>query len=178
MVYRILSIEDLDQILFLEYQMYWQKKGWQELWKNRGEKLFRNMIKEYLVNFPRGCFGVFDEKEGLSGVMIISKISEVKTIPYIHSFKDYFEESGNIAYVQIFAIKNCKKEVKIAKDLYRGVEKMAKTNECNKIVVVIYSSLVEEAVLKQFGYKIERDDLRWEIFPDKYVDCRIYTKTI
>lgn len=170
-----LSIKNLDQILFLEEQMYWQGKEWQELWQKEAKELFGKMIKEYFEKFPEGCFGIFDEKEGFLGVMIFTKLSEIKTIPYIHNFKDYFAEKGNIAYIQIFAVKKGEQEFKIAETLYYNAEKVAEKIGCDKIAVVIYSSPIEEKILNKLCYKVEKENLPWEIYPKRFVNCKIYT---
>lgn len=169
-----LSIKNLEQILFLEEQMYWQGKEWQELWQKEGKGLFGNMIKEYLENFPEGCFGLFDEKEELLGAMIFTKLSEVKPIPYINNFKDYFADKGNIAYVQTFVIKKGEQELEIAENIYQEAEKAAGKIRCDKVAVVIYYSPIEEKILNKLCYKIEKENSQWEIYPEKFVNCKIY----
>ncbi|UCD04561.1 MAG: hypothetical protein JSW73_02930 [Candidatus Woesearchaeota archaeon] len=173
MKFRQLSTKDSEDILKLEEEMYWLGKKWHTLWKEEGEQKFRESINDYLTNFPSGCFGLFDEREQLLGAIIFTKLSTIKTIPYIHRFDDYFEKEGGIAYVQIFVIKDNSNE--LAERMYRQANKIAKNINCNRISVVIYSSPVEESILKKLGYTIEQDNLKWEIYLNKFVDCKIYT---
>lgn len=170
-----LSIKNLDQILFLEEQMYWQgKKEWRELWQKEAGELFGKMIKEYLEKFPDGCFGLFDEKEELLGAIIFTKLLEVRPIPYVHSFKDYFADKGNIAYVEIFAVKKGEQELEVSGKLYQEAERVAEKIGCDKIAVVIHSSPSEEKILNKLYYQVEKENLQWEIYPKKFVDCKIY----
>lgn len=173
-----LKIKNLDQILILEEQMYWRKKEWAELWKKEARRLFRKMIKEYLEKFPEGCFGIFTEKEELLGAMIFTKLSEIKTVPCVHKIEEYFVKDGNIAYVQIFAIKKGEDELEIAEKIYCAAEKAVEKIGCDKIAVVIYSSAIEEKILNKLGYKVEKENMQWEIYPNKFASCKIYTKQI
>lgn len=94
----------------------------------------------------------------------------------MHRFWNYFKKDGNIAYVQIFAVKKNNQQFLIAEKLYKEAENITKRINCNKISVVIYSSPLEEKVLNKLNYKIERRDLKWEIYPKQFVDCKIYMK--
>lgn len=175
MKFQKLSTENLEAVLKLEEEMYWLREEWHDFWKKGVEQKFKELIGKYLSEFPSGCFGLFDESGKLLGALIFAKISEVKPIPYLHKFADYFEKNGDIAYVEIFAVRKGEDENEIARNIYQEAERVAKEIGCNKIAVVIYSSPVEESVLKNLDYSIEKNNLKWEICPGKFVDCKIYT---
>lgn len=172
MKFRNLLIKDLEELLKLEEEMYWMKGKWHKLWEKEASQKFKELISEYISEFPSGCFGLFNG-EHLLGALIFTKIFEVEPIPYIHKLDDYFCENGKIAYVEIFVVRE--NDEGVASKIYKEAEKIAKQIGCNKIAVVIYSSPVEENVLKKLGYRIEKNDEKWEIYPNQLVNCRIYT---
>lgn len=170
-----LGTEHIDELLELEGKMYWQSEKWKDLWEKEAKEKFRVFIKDYLVNFPEGCFGLV-ENERISGAMFLTKISKLKTIPYLHKFSEYFEIEGSIAYVSSFVVKEGKRSERevIALELYDYATKVAVDIHCKTIEVVIYSSPIEEAALKGNNYEKLEGQFDWEIYPEKKVASSIY----
>jgi hypothetical protein len=51
------------ELLDLEGGMYWQGERWKNLWEKEAREKFRIFIKDYLINFPRGCLGLIEEEK-------------------------------------------------------------------------------------------------------------------
>jgi hypothetical protein len=170
-----LSLNDVDEILQLEEKMYWQGEEWKKLWEKEAKEKFRAFINDYLTNFPEGCFGLVGDSGELLGAIFLIKTSRCEPIPYLHEVAEYLKENGEIAYVSLFVIRKGDKEEEIAQELYDEAEKVALTKlGCKKIVVVIYSSPLEERVLKGNNYERLEGQFEWEIYPGKKVPCWIY----
>lgn len=169
-----LNPEDVDEILQLEKKMYWQGEDWKNLWEREAEGKFRVFITDYLTNFSKGCFGLVDDGE-LLGAIFLTKTSKCEPIPYLHKVDEYLEKDGEVAYVSLFVIRKGDKEEEIAQELYDEAEKVALTKlGCKKMAVVIYSSPLEERVLKGNNYERLEKQFKWEIYPGKKVPCWIY----
>jgi hypothetical protein len=172
-----LKQRDTDELTNLEEKMYWQGKKWSRLWKVEAEEKFRNFIKDYLTSFPQGCFGLSEDGKIL-GAMFLIKISELKPITYLHKFSEYAKPNGRIAYVSFFVVKKGKKQKEIARKLYKYAENVAKRLNCASMAVVIYSSPLEEEVLKENKYKKLEKKFEWEIYPGMKVPCWIYFRDL
>lgn len=170
-----LKPEHINELVELEGKMYWQGEKWKDLWEKEAKEKFRVFIKDYLVNFPEGCFGVI-ENEQILGAMFLTKVSKLKTIPYLHKFSDYFEKEGKIAYVSFFVVKEEKRNKKetIALELYDYADKVSTNIRCRTIEVVIYSSPIEEVALNGNNYERLEEQFEWEIYPGKKVSSSIY----
>jgi len=159
----------------LEGEMYWQGEQWRKLWQEEAKGKFRVFIQDYLTNFPRGCFGLVDKNGELLGAMFLIKLSGIKSIPYLHKVSDYLEKDGGTAYVSFFVVKKGDEEEKIGQKLYDEAEKIALLKlKCKTMAVVIYSSPLEEQILKGNNYEKLDEQFEWEIYPDKKVSCWIY----
>jgi len=170
-----LTLDCTDQLLNLEGEMYWQGAKWRNLWEREAKEKFRGFIEDYLTNFPKGCFGLIDDRGELLGAMILIKISGFKPIPYLHKFSDYLEENGEIAYVSFFVVKKASNEEEVANKLYDHAEEVALTKiGCKNMAVVIYSSPLEERVLKGHNYERLGEQFEWEIYPSIKVPVWIY----
>jgi hypothetical protein len=170
-----LGPKDVNEILQLEEKMYWQGEDWRSLWKKEAEEKFRVFIVDYLTNFSEGCFKLVDDNERLLGAIFLTKTSRCEPIPYLHKVDEYLEKNGKIAYVSLFAVRKEDKEEEIAQKLYDEAEKVALTKlGCRKIVVIIYSSPLEERILKGNNYERLEKQFEWEIYPGKKVPCWIY----
>ena len=169
-----LGLQHVDELLNLEGEMYWRGEKWKKLWEKEAKEKFRSFIKDYLTNFPQGCFGLVEKGE-LVGAMFLTKTLELKPIPYLHEFSDYFEEDGKIAYVSLFCAKRGKYQEEIAQNLYDEAEKVAFLKlKCKTIAVVIYSSPIELRALQSHNYEKLDRQFEWEIYPGKIVPCWIY----
>ncbi len=169
-----LGLKDVDEILRLEGEVYWQGENWKKLWEKEAKEKFRVFITDYLTNFPEGCFGLVDDDELLGSIFLI-KISKCEPIPYLHKVDEFLKKDGEIAYVSLFVIKKGDEEEEIAQELYDEAEKVALTKlDCKKMVVVIYSSPLEERILKGNNYEKIEKQFEWEIYPGKKVSCWIY----
>ncbi len=174
---RLVSLgpEDIDEILQLEEKMYWQEEDWNKLWKKEAEEKFRVFINDYLTNFPEGCFGLVDDNGRTLGAIFLTKTSKCEPIPYLHKIDEYLEKDGEIAYVSLFVIRKGDKEEEIAQELYDEAERVALTKlGCKEMVIVIYSSPLEERILKGNNYERLEKQFEWEIYPRKKVPCWIY----
>ncbi len=170
-----LGQKDVDEILQLEEEMYWQGEDWKSLWKKEAEEKFRVFIIDYLANFSKGCFGLVNGDGKLLGAIFLTRTSKLEPIPYLHKVDEYLEEGGKIAYVSLFIIRKGDKEEEIAQELYDEAEKVALTSlDCKKMSVVIYSSPLEERILKGNNYERLEKQFEWEIYPGKKVPCWIY----
>ncbi len=178
MEFKKLELNNLEDILEMEEKMYWQGKEWQKLWQKEARNKFKELIKDYLINYPNGCWGLFNTTGELLAAVIFTRLNKVKAIPYFHRFSNYFETAGKIIYVQVFAVKNSESEENLAEKIYEQLERVAKHIGGQKVAVLIYSSFLEEKILNKLGYKIEYNNLQWEIYPDKFVNCKIYTRTV
>ncbi len=174
MIFRNATEKDVDQINKLEEKMYWNSPKWKVLWKKEAESLFRKMWESYVRIFPEG-FIVLEDNEKIIGSMLLTKINSVKTIPYVHNCKDFFDENGKIAYVQCFVLEDLN-DKESAKKLYLKSIENSKKIRCSKLIVIIYSSPLEETVIKELGFTIEKTEQSWEIYPNTFVKCKIYSK--
>jgi len=153
--------------------MYWRGDKWKNLWQKEAKEKFREFIEDYLINFPKGCFGLIEGKEIL-GAMFFTKISKFKTIPYLHRVSEYLEVNGRIAYVSLFVIKDAKNKDEIGRKLYEYAEEVAVRLACKTIEVVIYSSPLEEQIIKENNYRRLKDKFDWEIYSGMKVPSRIF----
>lgn len=170
-----LQLDQTDELLRLEEELYWQSKDWGDLWQREAKEKFRNFIKDYLTNFPEGCFGLADKKEQLVGAMFLIKVSKLEPIPYLQKVSDYLNKTSQTAYVSFFVVKRGDKEKEIAQKLYDEAEETALLKlGCKTIAVVIYSSPLEEEVLKGNNYEKLNEQFEWEIYPGKKVPCFLY----
>lgn len=170
-----LQLDQTDELLRLEEELYWQSKDWGSLWQKEAKEKFRSFIQDYLTSFPEGCFGLGDETGQLVGAMFLIKVSKSEPIPYLHKVSDYLDKTGQTAYVSFFVVMRGDREKEIAQQLYDEAEEVAllKLN-CRAIVVVIYSSPLEEEVLKGNNYEKLNGQFEWEIYPGKKVQCFLY----
>jgi len=170
-----LQLNQTDELLQLEEDLYWQDKDWNDLWRREAKEKFRSFIEDYLTNFPQGCFGLVDETEQLVGAMFLIKISKSEPIPYLHRVADYLDKTGQIAYASFFVVKRNDQEKEIAQKLYDEAEEIALLKlGCKAVVVVIYSSPLEEEILKRNNYEKLDKQFEWEIYPGKKVPCFLY----
>lgn len=170
-----LDLQHISRLLLLEEEMYWQQSKWKDLWEEEAKEKFRVFIEDYMTNNPQGCFGVVDDNDQLLGAMFLTKVSELKPIPYLHRFADYFEEDGEIAYVSFFVVKRGKEELEIAEEVYDQAEEVALFKlKCKTISVVIYSSPIELKILQSHNYEKLNEQFEWEIYPGMKKECWIY----
>jgi len=170
-----LDLQNIEELLQLEEQMYWQSDKWSKLWQNEAKDKFKFFINDYLTKFPQGCFGLVDEKENLLGAMFLLKTSKSIPIPYLHNPFDYYDNDGEIGYVSFFVVRKGKDQLDIAQKLYDEAEKVALLKlKCKNIVVTIYSSPLEEKILIGNNYEKQNQQYDWEIYPEKKVTSSIY----
>lgn len=169
----------LEELLKFEEQMYWLTDKWNKFWQNEAKEKFRFFINDYLTNFPQGCFGLVDKKERLLGAMFLFKTSKLEPIPYIHSPSDYYDEKGDVVYVSLFVVKETADKKQVAYQLYKNAENVTLLKLlCKLIMVVIYSSPLEEETLIGNNYEKTNKQFEWEIYPGKKVLCWIYYKEL
>lgn len=174
-----LQLQNLDELLDLEERMYWQDEQWRVLWAKEAKEKFRVFIKDYLTSYPKGCFGLVDEVGKLLGAMFLIKSSEVEPIPYLHEVSEHLVEGGKVAYVSFFVVGERDKRGEIAQKLYDEAEEVAFLKlRCETIAVVIYSSPLEERILKGNDYEKLNERFEWEIYPGKKVPCWIYYRNL
>ena len=174
-----LTINQVDELLELEEKMYWENDKWGDLWKQEAKEKFRNFITEYLNNFPKGCFGLVDERDNLLGAFFILKTSQITPIPYLHTPSNYYSEKGNVAYVSFFVVRRGQNEDEIAQKLYDNAEEVALLKlRCKHIAVLIYSSPLEENILIGNNYEKQPQQYEWEIYPGKRVKSWIYVSSL
>lgn len=166
-----LTHKHVENLLKLEEEMYWLSGKWKDLWEKEAKYKFRNFIDDYITHFPEGCIG-FENNGEVVGALFLTKISEIRTIPYIHEFHQYYEPAGNISYVSFFVVKDNDKNIAI--ELYNRAKRAATDIGCKKIIVVIYRSPLEEKIIRDQGYKIVDKSLGWEIYPKINVSSRIW----
>lgn len=172
-----IKLKDIPELLSLEEEMYWLSEKWKKRWHDIGKDQFKNQITEYILNYPEGCFGV--EKDGeLVGSLIFTKQNNLSTIPYSHSFKDYFRKDGGVAYVTFFVVKKGKDESQIANVLYEHLEFLKDSQSIKIISVVIYSSPIELNILKRRNFRSTGKVYDWEVFPGINVESQIYFKDL
>lgn len=170
-----LGINQVGELLKLEEKMYWQQGEWKDLWEKEAKEKFKVFIEDYLANNPLGCFGVVNDNNQLAGAMFLTKASELKPIPYLHTFSDYFEEDGEIAYVSFFVVERGREELEIAQEIYDQAEEVALFKlKCKTIGVVIYSSPIELKILQSHNYEKLDEQFEWEIYPGMKKPCWIY----
>jgi len=170
-----LGLKDIEKLLDLEGEMYWQGEKWRRLWQEEAKGKFRVFIQDYLTSFPQGCFGLVDNNEELLGSMFLIKLFELKPIPYLQKVSDYLEKDGRIAYVSLFVVKKGDNEEKIGQKLYDEAKEISLLKlKCKTMAVVIYSSPLEERILKVNNYEKLNERYEWEIYPGKKVFCWIY----
>jgi hypothetical protein len=121
-----------DQLLKLEGEMYWDNGKWKELWEKDAKQKFDDFITDYLINFPRGCFGLIENNE-LVGTIFLLKISQLKPIPYVNHVVDYLDNNGDIAYVSFFVVNKDENDKYIAEELYQKAENVASSIGCIKL---------------------------------------------
>ncbi|MEK7528116.1 MAG: GNAT family N-acetyltransferase [Patescibacteria group bacterium] len=166
-----------NQLLELEWKMYWNNGKWKELWEKEAKDKFGDLISDYLQSYPQGCFGLV-EKDELMGSIFLLKLSELKPIPYVNKVHDYLDENGDIAYVSFFVVKKGDRDEEIAQKLYDNAEEVALSIGCKKITVVINNSPLEEEILKGNKYERSNEEYQWEIYPGMVVPCYIYTHSL
>lgn len=170
-----LNQKHTDKLLQLEEKMYWQKGTWKNLWEKEAKGKFRFFINDYLTNFPEGCFGLIDDNAQLLGAIFLIRTSKLEPIPYFHKLDRYLKKEGKIAYVSFFVVEKGEREEEIAQKLYDEAEKTALLKlGCKAMSVVIYSSPLEEKILKGNNYEKLDRQFEWEIYPRKKVPCWIY----
>ncbi|KKP28556.1 MAG: hypothetical protein UR15_C0025G0005 [Parcubacteria group bacterium GW2011_GWA2_31_28] len=174
-----LKIQNTEELLELEEQMYWQSGDWNKLWQDEAKKKFRVFIKDYLTKFPQGCFGLVDDNGNLLGTMFLLKTSKSIPIPYLHNPFDYYDNNGDKAYVSFFVVREGKDQLDIAQKLYDEAEKVALLKlRCGNIVVTIYSSPLEEQILISNNYEKQPQKYEWEIYPSINVESWIYINSL
>lgn len=170
-----LQLSYAHELLRLEEELYWQSKDWSDLWQREAKERFRGFIENYLTDFPEGCFGLVDEMGQFMGAMFLIKVSKLEPIPYLHKMSDYLDKKGQTAYVSFFVVKRGHKEKEIAQKLYAEAEEIALLKlGCKAMAVVIYSSPLEEEILKGNNYEKLNKQFEWEIYPGKKVPCFLY----
>ena len=172
-----LNLCQVEELLNLQGQMYFREGKWKELWDKEAKGKFKVFIKDYLTNFPQGCFGL-ENKGELIGAMFLMKIAELKPIPYLHKVTECLKPKGQIAYVSVFVVKKGKNETEIAEKLYQQAEIVALKVGCKTIEVVINISPLEEQILKENNYKRMVERFTWEIYPGMKVPCWIYYQNL
>jgi len=166
-----------DQLLNLEGQMYWSEGKWKELWEKEAKQKFSDLITDYLVNFPQGCFGLVENGKLIGSIFLI-KLSELKPIPYVNKIHDHLVDDGDVAYVSFFVVKKGDRDREIAHKLYDNAKKMALSIGCKKVAVVINNSPLEEEILKGNNYERSAAEFQWEIYPGIMVPCHVYSYSV
>lgn len=172
-----ISSQDIESLLKLEYDLYFDYPDWSKRWKKEAKRLFKQFIVDYVKNFNQGCFELRDRK-GILGAIFLLTTKKKLAIPYLHRVKEYMYEGGKNAYVSFFVIQKGVKGKNIAVLLYKEAEVLAKKLGCSNILVVIYKSPVELETIVKLGYKTDNKVCNWEILPGKTVNALIYRKQL
>ncbi|PIU68568.1 hypothetical protein COS81_03500 [candidate division WWE3 bacterium CG06_land_8_20_14_3_00_42_16] len=174
----LLKSDYLSQLLELEKRMYWKDGRWEKIWQEGAQEKFRQFLADYLENFPEGCFGFKDPGGKILGALFLPRVSKMITIPYLHRFSDIFESRGKIGYVSFFVVKEGPDQDLVTPKLYARAEQVAAKLGCEKIMTVVYRSLVEKEVIQKRSYLKSEKLESWEIHPQVFVDSWVYTKKL